>query len=66
VNSSSQGSAELINKLAPLVKPMVLEWEQISCTYNTGKGLKAVLTVSGRGLVLLLLLLLLLGQLGSC
>jgi hypothetical protein len=44
-SSCSHESTELINKLAPLVKPMLLEWEQISCIYNTGKGTKAVLTV---------------------
>lgn len=44
--TSSHKSVELINKLAPLVKPMVLEWEQISCIYNTAKGSKNVLTVS--------------------
>jgi hypothetical protein len=47
-SSSSHESTELINKLAPLVKPMLLEWEQISCIYSTGKGTKAVLTVSGQ------------------
>jgi hypothetical protein len=26
---------------------MLLEWEQISCIYNTAKGSKNVLTVSG-------------------
>jgi hypothetical protein len=45
--TSSHKSVELINKLAPLVKPMLLEWEQISCIYNTAKGSKNVLTVSG-------------------
>lgn len=47
-SSCSHESTELINKLAPLVKPMLLEWEQISCIYNTGKGTKAVLTVRPR------------------
>lgn len=42
---SSHGSADLISKLTSQVRPMLLEWEELGCSYNTGKEVKAVLQV---------------------
>lgn len=44
--ASSHSSEELINKLTSLVHPMLMEWEEIGCSYNTSTGVKVVLQVS--------------------
>jgi hypothetical protein len=43
----SVGSQALIHKLTALVRPMVMQWEDVGCAYNTSTGVKTVLQVHG-------------------
>ena len=43
--ASSAASEVLIDKLISEVHPMLMEWEEIGCSYKTTTGMKVVLQV---------------------
>jgi hypothetical protein len=38
----------MLRRLTTTMQPMVLEWREVGCAYNTGQGLRVVLQVRCR------------------